>query len=410
MIFVIGAGLAGLAAALALADAGRGVTVLEAGKVAGGRCRSYVDQELGCLLDNGNHLLLSGNDAAMAWLDRLGTRDTLAGPGLALFPFIDARDGARWVLRPSAGRLPGWLFDAGRRVPGTVPADYLALLRWLRPRPGATVATVAGSGVLADRLIVPLAISALNTMPEVADAGLMGAVVRQSLLRGGRACVPGYPRQGLSESLIDPALAALRAAGAVLRFGCRVSGLRVEQGRVTALGTAEGDIGVGANDAVVLAVPANIAAGLLPGLAAPDAFESILNVHFRAEAAPGPAGFTGMVGGFTEWVFVKPGVVSVTVSAANRHAERDAPSVAALCWPEVCLATGLAGPMPAYRVVREKRATFAATPAQAARRPGPGGAGLQNLALAGDWTNTGLPATIEGALRSGAAAAAQLRG
>ncbi len=409
MIYVVGAGLAGLAAALALADAGRPVTVLEAAPVAGGRCRSYLDRDLGCRIDNGNHLLLSGNDAAMAWVDRLGTRATLAGPGRAIFPFVDPRDGARWLLRPSAGRLPGWLFDPARRVPGTRPADYLALLRWLRPPPRATVAEVAGHGPLAERLIVPLAIAALNTMPEVADAGLMGAVVRQTLLRGGRASVPLYPREGLSESLIDPAVASLQAAGATLRFACRVGAIEVAQGRVTALRLPEGPQHLAPEDSIVLAVPAAIATTLLPGLTAPQAFESILNVHFRVAAPPGPAGFTGIVGGFAEWVFVKPGVVSVTISAANRFADLAPDTIAARSWPEVRLATGLTGALPPYRVVREKRATFAATPAEAARRPAADGAGLANLVLAGDWTATGLPATIEGALRSAAAAAARLR-
>jgi uncharacterized protein with NAD-binding domain and iron-sulfur cluster len=103
-------------------------------------------------------------------------------------------------------------------------------------------------------------------------------------------------------------------------------------------------------------------------------------------------------------VFVKPGHVSVTVSAANRMVDRTAEDIAAAVWPDVCVALGLSGRMPAFRVVKEKRATFAATAAQDRKRP-PARTGLVNLALAGDWTATGLPATIEGAIRSGASAA-----
>jgi len=159
----------------------------------------------------------------------------------------------------------------------------------------------------------------------------------------------------------------------------------------------------------VLAVPPWVAAALLPGLRAPDEFEAILNVHFRADADPAgadwrEAGFVGVVGGTAEWVFAKPGHVSVTISAANRMVDDPAEDIAAAVWPDVRAALGLRGEMPAFRVVKEKRATFAATAAQDSKRPG-ARTGLANLALAGDWTATGLPATIEGAIRSGAAAA-----
>ena len=108
-------------------------------------------------------------------------------------------------------------------------------------------------------------------------------------------------------------------------------------------------------------------------------------------------------------VFVKPGIVSTTTSAANRYADLSADHLATVAWEEVRAALELSGPRPPWRVVREKRATFAATADQERRRPGPR-TGLSNLALAGDWTNTGLPATIEGAIRSGVAAAQEIQG
>jgi squalene-associated FAD-dependent desaturase len=408
VIYVIGGGLAGLACALDLMDAGAAVTLLEAGPAAGGRCRSYEDRELGCRIDNGNHLLLSGNAASYRYLRRLGTAETLGGPGAPVFPFMDLASGERWVLRPGRGVLPFWVFDARRRVAGTQMRDYLALAAWLRVKPGATVAQVARPGALYRRLIEPLAIAALNTMPEVGDAALMAAVVRQTLMRGGGSCIPAFPRIGLSESFVDPAVALLRA-GATVRLNCRVNALNLAAGRVATIGTPDEPIALAPGDRVVLAVPAPVAAALLPGLEAPDAFESILKVHYRTEADPGPAGFFGLVGGLTEWVFVKPGIVSVTISAANRFAALAADEAAQLVWAEVARVCGLANPMPRYRVVREKRATFAATSAQNRRRPGVAVAGLANLGLAGDWTQTGLPATIEGAIRSGLRAAAHVK-
>ena len=397
---------------MALVEGGRSVSLHESGPAAGGRCRSYFDRELNCRIDNGNHLLLSGNAAAMRYLDRIGARDTMTGPAGAVFPFIDRADGARWVLRLDAGRLPFWIFDTRRRVPGTGWRDYLALLR-LRGARGTVAEALGGAGPLYRRLLEPLAIAALNTAPDVGLASLMQAVVAQTLGAGGAACRPLVPREGLSESFIDPAVAWLRAHGAEVRFGRRVLAMDRSGDHITVLQCADGPLPLARGDGVILAAPAPVAADLLPGLTVPDAFEAILNLHYLAEAppaeAPGEPPFIGVVGGLAEWVFIKPGLVSVTISAANRLADVPVETLAAKVWPDVRAACpGLPEAMPCFRVVREKRATFAATAMQQKRRPAVDGAALANLALAGDWTATGLPATIEGSIRSGETAAAFL--
>ena len=409
-IHVVGAGLAGLATAVALARHGVAATLYEAGPAAGGRCRSYFDRGLGRRVDNGNHLLLSGNHAAMTYLDTIDARRTMGGPGLARFPFIDVATGERWTIEPDPGRVPWWIFRPARRVPGTHLRDYLSLLA-LRKAGADTTVTEAldPSGPLYKRLLEPLAVAALNTPPAEALARLLRTVVDGTLMKGGRACIPCLPREGLSESFIDPALAWLEARGGRLLTGCRVTALREENRRVTALETTEGEMPVGAREAVVMAAPPWVAEGLVPGLIAPDEFQAIVNLHFQTDADPGETGFLGVLGGTAEWIFVKEGIVSVTISAANRIVDLPAEELAERVWPDVRAALRLGETMPAVRVVKERRATFTATAAQEQRRPGPcwpaetGGA--QNLVLAGDWTSTGLPATIEGAIRSGYAAA-----
>ena len=407
MVHVVGAGLAGLSAAMTLVEAGRRVTVHESGPQAGGRCRSYFDRELGCRLDNGNHLLLSGNRESWAFMDRIGTRDTMGGPKAALFPFIDVATGERWTVRPNAGRVPWWVLSPRRRVPGASLREFAALLALRRASPTATVAEMLPAGELSRRLLEPLAISALNTPLATGSARLLGRIMDESLSRGGRACVPAYPREGLSETFIDPALEWLRRRGATVHTAHRIAALSLHEDRVEALGCPTGMIPLGAEDSVLLAVPAPAAAAMVPDLVVPTEFEAIVNLHYRIDSDPGEAGFIGLVGGTAEWVFLKPGVVSVTISAANRLVERTAEDLATSLWPEVSLAAGLQAPLPKWRVVKEKRATFAATPAQDARRPGTATA-WRNLALAGDWTATGLPATIEGAIRSGRTAARHL--
>lgn len=404
-VHIVGAGLAGLAAAVTLAERGRPVVVHESGPAAGGRARSYFDRGLGLRIDNGNHLLLSGNTAAMAYLDTVGARDTLTGPIAPAFPFIDLPSGARWTLRPNAGRVPWWVAVPARRVPDTRLRDYLRLNALARGTDDRSVADCLPHDTLYRRLVEPLAVAALNTPADQGLARLLAAVLRETLMRGGAACLPRFPRHGLSETLVDPALTWLRARGAALRFSDRIAGLAIEAGRVAALLGPTGPLPLGPEDAVVLAVPPWVAADLLPGLTAPDRFQAILNIHFGISADPGEAGFIGLIGGTAEWVFVKPGHVSVTISAANRLVDQPAEAIAALVWPEVRAALRLGtAAMPPFRVVKEKRATFAATLDQERRRPG-SRTELANLALAGDWTATGLPATIESAIRSGRMAA-----
>jgi squalene-associated FAD-dependent desaturase len=410
---VIGAGLAGLSAALSLTAAGRPVVVHEAGPAAGGRCRSYFDRGLGLRIDNGNHLLLSGNRAAKAYIAEIGATERFNHSTEAIFPFLDLATGERWTLRPNLGRVPWWTVRSNRRVPGTRLSEYWAMARIMRVQDDTPVAESMRGGELYRRLLQPVAIAALNTPCHDGLARLLGAVMRETLFRGGKASLPMLPKQGLSEALIDPALAILRQRDAEIRFNSRIAGLTIEAGKVIALQAGGGPIVLGPDTAVVLAVPPWVAAGLLPKLAVPDAFEAILNIHFRHAADPagplGEAGFIGLISATAEWLFVKPGHVSVTISAANRMVDDPAETIARLVWPEVVnalrLPPSMRAEMPAYRVVKEKRATCAATAEQERRRPGARTELASNLAIAGDWTATGLPATIESAIRSGRFAA-----
>ena len=405
-VHVVGAGLAGLSAAVALVGKGARVVLWEAAKQAGGRCRSYHDAQLGMVIDNGNHLVLSGNPAVSRYLRAIGAEDRLAGPDQATYPFLDRRDGSRWALRPNDGPLPWWVFFTNRRVPGTGPADYLALASLLRRHPGRRIGDVmACQGPLWEKLLRPLLVSILNTRPEDGDAELAGAVLRESLARGGLASRPRIATPTLDAAFVAPALDHLQAAGAEIRLGQRLRGLRLEAGRLAALAIAEGEVTLGPADSLVLAVPPWVAQELLPGLQAPDDFRPILNAHFAAIPPPGAPAMVGLVGGTADWVFAFPDRLSTTTSDAGALMERDTEDLAAALWQDIAATHGLSGPAPPCRLVKERRATFAATPAQAARRPKARTA-WQNLFLAGDWTDTGLPATIEGALRSGEAAAA----
>ena len=410
--FVIGAGLSGLAAATRLAGKGVPVTLVEAAGQAGGRCRSYHDAALDMVIDNGYHLVLSGNRAVHDYLAHTGARDALTGPARAEFRFVDLAAGTRWTLKPDEGALPLWVTRGPRRVPGTSARDYAAYLPLLWAGGKATVGQrVPVTGALWERLMRPFLLAALNTEPEQSSAALAGAIVRETLAKGGRHYRPRIAHPTLAAAFVDPALAFLSARGATVKLGSRLRALTLAGRGVTALDLPDGVQPIGPADAVVLAVPPWAAQDLLPGVMVPNQFRAIVNGHFRIappqEYLPrdGAPAMLGVIGGTAEWIFVFSDRISVTVSSADAIADRPREELAALLWADVTKALKIDAPLPIWQIVKEKRATFAATPAQNARRP-PARTQWRNLFLAGDWTATGLPATIEGALRSGEKAAA----
>jgi len=404
-VHIIGAGLAGLSAALKLSAGGENVVVHEATAFAGGRCRSYHDASLGMTIDNGNHLLLSGNRAALDYLRGIGAEHRLVGPPVAEFPFVDVATGQRWTLRFNDGRVPFWIFDPARRAPGTRALDYLALARLFWAPAGKTVgAVMACEGTLYWRLVEPLLLAALNIDPPQGSARLASAVIRETLAAGGRACRPLIARDGLGATLIEPALAVLQQRGATVRFEHQLRAIRFGTKRVDALDFGGETIALTDDDVIILAVPPYAAASLVRGLTVPTEFRAIVNAHFRIEPPAAQPPILGVLNGAIQWLFAFPGRLSVTISAGDRLIDTPREELAKTVWAEVAKVTNLPNALPPWQIVRERRATFAATPEQELRRPGAETA-WRNLVLAGDWTNTGLPATIEGAIRSGNRAA-----
>jgi hydroxysqualene dehydroxylase len=404
-VHIIGAGISGLSAGVRLANAGFKVHLHEATQQAGGRCRSYFDAATNLTIDNGNHLLLSGNSHAVAYARSIGTEAGLVGPTRAQFPFVDLTTGQRWQLDLGDGRLPLWVFDEARRVPDTGLLDYLALMPLIWAAPGKLVRdTIPCEGTLYQRLVQPLLLAALNVDPPEGSAGLAGAVVRETLLAGGQACRPLIAREGLSAVLVEPAIALLKAKGAQIHLGHELREFALSANSVGELRFGDDTIPIGPDDAVVLAVPPRAAAALLPGLKTPSKFRAIVNAHFRFDPPRDMPAILGVVGGLVEWLFAFPQRLSITISNADRLVELPREELAQAIWRDICKAAGIQSELPPWQIVRERRATFEATPEQNALRPG-AVTSRKNLFLAGDWTDTGLPATIEGSVRSGNRAA-----
>ncbi|MBI5165027.1 MAG: FAD-dependent oxidoreductase [Magnetospirillum sp.] len=379
-LHVVGAGLAGLACAVAAARGGARVVVHEAAAVAGGRCRSFLDQATGAVLDNGTHLLLGCNHAALAYARAIGGIEAMQ-PGPPEYPFLDLGTGERWSV--------------GAKTLARRPLDLMAALGLPWTAAEETVAVRLGPLRSYHRLWAPLCTAILNSAPEEASARLLAATLRRILLGGSEGVRPWLFPLGLSAALIAPALATLAAHGTEVRFHHR---LLAADGDILLF--ADGPLRLGIDDRAVIALPP----WALPG-ATPPATRAIVNAHyvlpFPVEGAP----LLALVGATAQWLSIRGNVVSATVSAADRLADIPASRIAAQLWRDVSRALGLdPGRVPPWRVIKERRATLAHTPQVVCRRPGPRIA-APHLWRAGDWLEGPLPCTIEAAIASGLAAA-----
>ena len=408
-VHVIGAGMAGLSCAVQCAKAGHNVAIYEASPQAGGRCRSFQDEDLGCLIDNGSHMLIGANEATKNYLDDIGSRDLVSEIAPATFPFFQPDTGQQWQIKPGSPYFPLWLLKRGRRVPGTSPLDYAKALRLFKANKEDTVGQIIGRDeTLYEKLWQPICRAVLNTDADEASAQLLWKVIKLSFLKGEAACRPLVFEKGLSATLVNPAISLLESKEAKIRFQARLRGLRWQNESVLAMRFADGVLKVENDDAVVLAVPPDICAKIWPDTNPPTETRPIVNVHFRVwepVALRGGLPFLGLIGTEAQWIFSRGNVLSITISAASELVDKPNWEIANHLWSELTtILNRNMGHLPAWRVIKERRATIAQTPAVLANRPG-ATTNLNNLFIAGDWTNTGLPATIEGSIQSGSRAA-----
>ncbi len=353
-------------------------------------------------IDNGNHLVLSGNTAVRRFLEAIGAQDRLVGPSTAAFPFFDVATGRRWTLRPNDGLIPWWLLDSSRRVPGTRLGEYVAIASLMRRHPGRRIDEVLPcKGPLWELFLRPLFVSVLNTPPEEGSADLAGAVMRETFAKGGRAI---HPRAGRFRG--ERPLSIRRWSGCANPAPTFASAAASPSSKLRTARSPDATTRARAwtrrqRDPCRAALDGRGAAAR-PGRA--DLFCAIVNAISSSLAAPAAAHHRpGRRHGGMAWAFSDR--LSVTVSAADRLVDIESETLAQTLWRDVAAVHDLPAAMPPCRIVKEKRATFAATPAQDARRPA-AATRRHRPFLAGDWTDTGLPATIEGALRSGERAAA----
>ncbi|MEM7228943.1 MAG: hydroxysqualene dehydroxylase HpnE [Planctomycetota bacterium] len=431
---VVGGGLAGLAAAIRLAEQGWTPIVLETRKRLGGRATSFVDPKSGATLDNCQHVLLGCCTNLIDFYRRIEVESLIEWHETLYWTrgggTIDLLR-ANWMPAPlhlssAFNRLS--LFD--RRQRREIARGMWAMIRLGTATHEASSTTFAdllrewgqSDAVIRDFWNTVI-VSACNLDVWQVSARYALQVFQEGFLANRDAYVMGLSTVPL-ERLYDPAARSIEQAGGEIRTGVSVSGLVFDGSTMTGVETREGVVDA---DAVVVAVPPDRLHTLTTddmrrADARLDGIEKvtcspILGVHVQYEQAVMPEPHLVLVDMGTHWLFNR-GVaadgsqwIHAVISAADAWMELDEATIIDRVADDIrnaYPAIGDARPT-AGRAIKEKRATFAPVPGVDAFRPDVApmsGAGISNLYIAGDWTNTGWPATMEGAVRSGYAAAA----
>ncbi|WP_230530363.1 hydroxysqualene dehydroxylase [Microvirga roseola] len=400
---IVGAGIAGISAALAASAEGGEAILYEAAPQAGGRCRTIRPAD-GFAHDNGTHVLFTANRRALALLKTVGARERWIEPEPKGLPIYDRQAAS---LR-RVGLSPwSWLLSS-RRPKGLGLSDLARMLRLVFSSRDCPVAALIGQRPIMESLIGPLTVAVLNTPVSQASSKRLAYALRRLLRPGaGRLLVA---RNGLSEDLVEPALATLRQRGVSVLSGQRLRAVLTNGERAIGLTLADRTVALGPEDKVVLALPPWEVERLLPALVVPRLFEPILNVHYRVPGLD-RLRFIGFTGTLAQWALIRAGHVSVTISAAKAVIDRDPDDLAATIWREIAPALRIVDldvhpdRQPEARIVKEKRATIRQA---AAPLPQPPLQPLADLVLAGDWIGP-LPATIESAVTAGEQAVFLLR-
>ena len=439
-VLIIGGGFAGLAAGVALAEAGRRVRLLEQKPYLGGRARSFQEAATGSMVDNGQHLFMGCYHATLKFLETIGTRERINFQPQLRVQFIDP---GRKVTELRCPSLPSpWHVLSGVFLSNSFSfsekLDVLRMGKALRAGKNSSESASLGNQLTVETWLQQLGqserlrrnfwdlicIAAMNEDPRIASAVLFERVLRRALFTSPLDSRLGIPLKGLSECYTDAAAQTIRGRGGQVELRRDVRSFLITEGACKGVRLADGTA-IEA-DTVLSAVPWYVFTGLLPlGLVSSEPFFSrlldlqpapIISIYLWFDRPVTALDFAGLRGTTIQWLFNRgrllgtgENYVSLVLSGAHEHIARSKEDLRDTALGD--LASLLPGVQDAKLlhslVIKERFATFSPRVGVESMRPS-AGTPIRGLYLAGDWTDTGLPATIEGAVQSGYTAAQKI--
>ncbi|HSO73881.1 MAG TPA: hydroxysqualene dehydroxylase HpnE [Blastocatellia bacterium] len=428
-VVIIGGGFSGLAAGVALTEQGFDVVLLERRSHLGGRAYSFIDSKTGSPVDNGQHLFMGCYHHTIAFLKKIGCLDRLKFQDRPRVDFLDRSDGffkfecpplpaPLHVIAGLLGMKGLTLVDklrainVGRAIRSNGSVESLTVDQWLD--------RLAQSDRIRQRFWNPMVVATLNEGPKTASARMLKRVLEEAFGGGRGSTSIGIARVGLSDLYTGGAREFIESHGGKVRTASEVARLVVEQDSVVAAELTSGE--TFRADYFISAVPPNAFLRMLDEKTA-KSFEPIgklesspiVSINLWFDRPVIDREFTGLIGTRCQWVFNKDLILStgkktnqiaVIISAAREFVDWTKEALVEMALAELheMIPASKQAKLMQSAIVKEREATMAHTVESDHLRPGPRTA-LTNLMLAGDWTDTGLPATIESAVLSGTVAA-----
>ena len=408
-IHIIGTGLAGLSCAInLLKEKNRKIILYEASSLYGGRCRSYNEKNFNCILDNGNHLIIKAYKNTFNYLKKINAHNKLLTNNKTFYPFVDIKKSEIWNVRPYSFIFPWWILFKSCRPKNISFLDFIKGFKVLFAKKNQTVSDLLEKDTLIyKRFWKPFTIAVLNTHPNEASAKLLWRIIIKTLFFKNDPLKPFVVKKSLSDSLINPAVKKILDQGGDIKCNTRLKKIIFKNNFAEEIIFNKNTIKIDKDELVVLAVTPNVVSKILPNIKTPKKTNCILNIHFKLNQKhneikfPDDSFFVGVIGGVVDWIFKKKNILSITISAANYLNNLDNDKISKIVWEDVKKVFNLGTvKKPKYKIIREKMATFVQSPEEIFRKPKMY-TKYKNLFLAGDWVDTGLPATIEGAITSG---------
>ena len=402
-LYIIGSGLAGLSASLWASKKKLDMHIFESTGMSGGRCRSFYDKKMEIEIDNGNHIVLSANNNFYEFCQIVESVNSLKKIP-PIFNFFNLEEKLYWKLDLYQNGPSSIIFNKEKGIPNSKVSDYYSLLNFLFVKKSAKVEDLINKhSTLYKNFWEPFTLGIMNTSPRHASANVLSNVLKKTLFRGKDFFFVYQPIKNWNKTLIEPAIAYLKKRKKDIMYNHSLKGIEIKDNRICKLQFNRMDINVNKNDKVILALPLNIFGKFFPSILIPSEFNTIINIHYKLSdqiLKKFRSEIIGMIESKSQWIFVKKGYISITISDANKFEDIPNDIIAELVWKEVCEYLAETLKLPTFRVIKEKKATYNQSPENnhllSNINPLP-----KNLLIAGDWTQNKLPCTIEGSILSG---------